>query len=54
MAAIDDPIEAVRQQYPEESLDPLGIALRVVTPLHPLAAIGNAIKKFFSQERGES
>jgi hypothetical protein len=54
MSSIDDPIEAVRRQYPEESLDPLGIALRVVTPAHPLAAVGSAIKNFFSQKEAKA
>src|SRR5262245_62613305 len=50
MSSINDPIEAVHSQYPEESFDPLRIALGVLTPVHPLAKIGSAIKKFLSQK----
>jgi hypothetical protein len=54
MSSIDDPIEAVRSQYPEEQFDPLGIALGVLTPAHPLAKVGSAIKKFFSQKEARA
>jgi hypothetical protein len=54
MSSIDDPIEAVRRQYPEESADPLGIAFGVLTPVHPLAKVGSALKKFFSQKEAKA
>ena len=54
MSSIDDPIEAVRSQYPDEQFDPLSIALGVLTPAHPLAKVGSAIKKFFSQKEAKA
>jgi hypothetical protein len=54
MSSIDDPIEAVRRHYLEEQFDPLGIALGVLTPIHPLAKVGSAIKKFFSQKEAKA
>jgi len=54
MSSIDDPIEAVRRQYPEEQFDSLGIAFGVLTPVHPLAKVGSALKKFFSQKEAKA
>src|SRR5262249_1294003 len=54
MSSLTDPIDAVHSQYPEEQFDPLGIALVILTTAHPLAKVGSAIKKFFSQKEAKA
>src|SRR5437016_2414815 len=49
MSQIDDPIEAVKQQYPEESAGPISVMLDVLSALHPFAGVGNVFRQFFSQ-----
>jgi len=54
MAAIDDPIDAVKNQYPKYSSDPVDVLLDVVAESHPFAGMANAIRNFFSKrEAGE-
>jgi hypothetical protein len=49
MSQIDDPIEAVKQQYPEEPTGPLSVMLDVLSVLHPFAGVGNVFRQFTSQ-----
>lgn len=49
MSQIDDPIEAVKQQYPEESAGPISVMLDVLSVLHPFAGVGNVFRQFISQ-----
>ncbi len=50
MSQIDDPIEAVKRQYPETPVSAILIMLEVLGPLHPLAGIGNIFRKFISPD----
>ena len=51
MSKLDDPIDAVESQYPEEPGGPISIMLDVLAPLHPFAGVVNAFSRFIS--RGE-
>src|SRR2546421_3241354 len=49
MSQIDDPIEAVKQQYPQTSAGPISVMLDVLGALHPFAGVANGFRQFISQ-----
>jgi len=49
MSEIDDPIAAVKQQYPETATGPISVMLDVLGALHPFAGVGNIFRQFISQ-----
>jgi len=51
MSQIDDPIEAVKQQYPEQSKSPISVMLEVLGPWYwyPFVGLVNVFKQFASQ-----
>ena len=49
MSQIDDPIEAVKKQYPEEPGGPISVMLDLIAELHPFAGIANVFREFRSQ-----
>lgn len=49
MSAIDDPLEAVKQQHPEKPVSPISVMLDVLSPLHPFAEIVTVFRGFSSQ-----
>ena len=49
MSQIDDPIEAVKQQYPEEPKGPISVMLEVLGPWHPFVGLVNVFRHFASQ-----
>jgi hypothetical protein len=49
MGGIDDPIEAVKKQYPEERPGPLAIMLDILGPWHPFSGMLAAFRQFTSQ-----
>lgn len=49
MATIDDPIDAVKQYYPEASTSPVSVMLEVLGPLNTFVGIGNVFREFFSR-----
>lgn len=51
MSQIDDPLEAVKQQYPEESKGPISVMLEVLGPWHPFMGLVNVFKHFASQSQ---
>jgi hypothetical protein len=48
MAGIDDPIEATKKQYPEESPGPLAVMIDVLEPWHPFAGMVAVFRQFTS------
>src|SRR5258706_2139421 len=54
MSGIDDPIDAVKKQYPEQSLSAVDVLLDVVAESHPFAGMANAIRDFFSKKEAEA
>lgn len=60
MSGIDDPLEAVRKQYPERQplvsvlLDAGAVLLDAGAPLHPLGTLLNAVRNFFSKREAEA
>lgn len=51
MTSIDDPLETVKSQYPEEPANqPFEIALQVLSAINPLVAVGNGLRQHFSLE----
>lgn len=48
MAGIDDPIEATKKQYPEESPGPLAVMIDVLEPRHPFAGMVAVFRQFTS------
>jgi hypothetical protein len=50
MAGIDDPIEATKKQYPEESPGPLAVMVDVLAPWHPFAGVAVVFRQFTSQK----
>ncbi len=49
MSQIDDPIEAVKQQYPEGSAGPISVMLDVLGPMYPFVGVVNVFRRFASQ-----
>jgi len=49
MSQIDDPIEAVKQQYPEGSAGPISVMLDVLSLMHPFVGVVNVFRHFISQ-----
>lgn len=53
MPGIDDPLDAVKRQYPE-STTPAGILIDVGAEMHPFAGMANAVRNFFSKREAEA
>jgi hypothetical protein len=51
MAGIDDPIEATKKQYPEESPSPLAVMIDVLEPWHPFAGMVAVFRQFTSHAK---
>ncbi len=50
MPGIDDPIDAVKKQYPEESSSPLELILDVASKFDKFVGVVNTIRKQFSKD----
>jgi hypothetical protein len=50
MPGIDDPIDAVKKQYPEESSSPLGLILDVASNFDIFVGVVNTIRNQFSKD----
>lgn len=53
MPGIDDPLDAVRKQYPEHAT-PASLLIDVGAQLHPFAGMVNAVRAFFSKREAEA
>jgi len=53
MPGIDDPIDAVKKQYPEHASNAVDVLLDVAAESHPFAGMANAIRKFFSKKEAK-
>jgi hypothetical protein len=52
MPGIDDPLDAVKKQYPERS-SLASVLIDVGSELHPFASMVNAVRNFFSKREAE-
>jgi hypothetical protein len=50
MAAIDDPIDAVHQQFPDKSQGVFAVASRFSAPFNPFAGVLDAARQYFSDK----
>ena len=53
MSGIDNPVEAIKQQYREQPVPVVDANLGVASTLHPFAGIVNAIRTHFSRTGAE-
>jgi hypothetical protein len=52
MTKIDDPLDAVKKQYPEHPSS-MSVLIDVGSELHPFASMVNAVRNFFSKRQAE-